>query len=462
MMRMFKAGFGAALAQAVTLLSLPVVTRLYQPDEYALWVITLAAAGIIGLLACLRYELAIMLAKSDSEASQIVWACIGLAVGTALLVAGTIAIEPIGSRLVPVTDAALRWTLPLLVLTPAIGLPIEQWLLRHQMYATVSIAQTARALGTYGTILVWGTVIDGTAMGLVAGTLVGQLAMLGVMAAVLPRWRLQRPRKSLMWSLLKEHRAFPIWSAPYSLVSGLRDRGAVYLLQAYATPTEVAYYGLAFQAMMAPTRLISAGLRPVLFRDAAANGASSIGPDVQRVLGLLAAPSGAAIGLFLLNAETLFGIVFGAQWAGAGYLGSLLIWAGCAGLLTSWVDRIYDVLRLQQWNVIFESGFAVPALGAMWIALVAHWGVGLSVGLYSAIMCAYGFTYLIFIGRRAKWPIRAILIRTAVAAGVSGGAVLALGMLLQAVFPPMLSFGVLVAAVLFFGAVAFLRWRRQT
>ena len=55
---------GSGVARLITLASMPFITRLYGASDYGAWVIILTIAGLLLLLATLRYELAVVLAPT--------------------------------------------------------------------------------------------------------------------------------------------------------------------------------------------------------------------------------------------------------------------------------------------------------------------------------------------------------------------------------------------------------------
>ena len=56
---------GTTLAQIISVLASPLVTRLYGPEAYGLLALFNLITSIIGVIACMRYELAIMLPKIE-------------------------------------------------------------------------------------------------------------------------------------------------------------------------------------------------------------------------------------------------------------------------------------------------------------------------------------------------------------------------------------------------------------
>ena len=59
---------GTTFAQIITILSVPVLTRLYGPQDFGVWTLYISITSIISVIACLRYEYSIMLPESDEEA----------------------------------------------------------------------------------------------------------------------------------------------------------------------------------------------------------------------------------------------------------------------------------------------------------------------------------------------------------------------------------------------------------
>ena len=63
---------GSSIAQAITLLVTPILSRIYSPADFGVFTFFMAIVGAFALIATLRYEIAIMLPKKDQEAVNIV------------------------------------------------------------------------------------------------------------------------------------------------------------------------------------------------------------------------------------------------------------------------------------------------------------------------------------------------------------------------------------------------------
>ena len=62
---------GSALGQIITLVASPILTRIYDVDEFAIFSVYLSAISIGSLIIALRYEMAIMLPKSERIAYRV-------------------------------------------------------------------------------------------------------------------------------------------------------------------------------------------------------------------------------------------------------------------------------------------------------------------------------------------------------------------------------------------------------
>ena len=69
---------GTAIAQIIVILATPVITRLYGPEAFGLFALFSSIISILVTVGCLRYELAIMLPKSDEDAANVFGLCIFL------------------------------------------------------------------------------------------------------------------------------------------------------------------------------------------------------------------------------------------------------------------------------------------------------------------------------------------------------------------------------------------------
>ena len=59
---------GTTFAQIITIVSVPVLTNLYRPEDFGVWALYISITSIISVIACMRYEYSIMLPEYDEDA----------------------------------------------------------------------------------------------------------------------------------------------------------------------------------------------------------------------------------------------------------------------------------------------------------------------------------------------------------------------------------------------------------
>lgn len=166
----------AVITQLLQLLSIPVVTRLYEPSEYGLWALWISLGTLVGSVATLRYEVAIVLPKRDVDALALFCLCLGLTIISAILVTPLAVVFLYQEHNEFATGNRLLWLLsaPVLVLSTGFFQSLSYWLVRHQKYKTLGFLSTAQVVLTIAVQISLGIFFDQDASSLLIGTLVGQ------------------------------------------------------------------------------------------------------------------------------------------------------------------------------------------------------------------------------------------------------------------------------------------------
>ena len=64
---------GTGMAQTITILFSPILTRLFTPEEFGIFYLFSALADILVIFATGRYELAILIPKDEKDAANTFW-----------------------------------------------------------------------------------------------------------------------------------------------------------------------------------------------------------------------------------------------------------------------------------------------------------------------------------------------------------------------------------------------------
>ena len=266
---------GTTFAQILTILVAPVLTRLYGPEDFGVWALYISITSIISVIACLRYELSIMLPESDEEAVNL----LGLSFFAVLAVTGlTVPFvwyfkAPIVNLLNAPQIGAYLWLVPPFVFVNGIFLALNQWNSRTKLFKRLSFARVFSSVSTAATQITLGIIEKPTtAAGLIGGSLAGQSVATFVLGGQI--WRDDRRliTKSLGWKKIYKgairHRKLPlidIWSA---LMNSISWQLPAFLLSAFFTPAVVGFYSLGFRLLQLPMSFIGGSISQVFYQRA--------------------------------------------------------------------------------------------------------------------------------------------------------------------------------------------------
>jgi O-antigen/teichoic acid export membrane protein len=318
------------LSQIATLLAMPVVARLVGAHELGLFQAYLTITIFAGVVACLRFEYAVLQPDDAATAARLTL----VAVGCALVIGMATAVA------VPAAAAAFEtaaWV-ELSPLAPAIGAAvaisglssaITQWMVRHGNFAGLSRARWVQGIST--AILQLGAAFAGWGgTGLIVSDIAGRLAGTTVLI-----WSGQShhplPRTILSPGALgrtaKEYIRFPVVSGASSLINGIGFSLPAFMIERYFGLGALGIYSLVERIMGIPTTLIGAPLAQTFgyrFKLAMQDGPVQAANEVRATVRLTFWLGLPAFGTLACFGGSLFILAFGESWRDAGMLAQLL------------------------------------------------------------------------------------------------------------------------------------------
>ena len=352
---------GTAIAQALGILASPIITRLYGPEALGLSALFASITGIIAVVVCLRYELAIMLPEKDEDAANL----LALSLFLAVLMSGISAIviwlneDTLLSLLNAQELKQLFWLVPISVLLSGFFLALNYWNSRTKRFGRLSIARVTASVATTGTQL--GAGFSGHAIG---GSLIGA-GLLGSAISTLMLggliWRDDGWGLIKAFSLknikvgLKRYSKFPLFDSWSALLNSSSWQLPIFLLSSSFSPTVVGYYALGMMVLQLPTSLIGSAISQVFFqRGAQAKFDGSLPALVEATFLRLAVIGPLPVVLLSMTGEDIFIVIFGATWAEAGVYAQILsIWIFFV-FVTSPISTVFSILEKQRSFLIFN------------------------------------------------------------------------------------------------------------
>ncbi|MEO8620070.1 MAG: oligosaccharide flippase family protein [bacterium] len=358
-------GGGTALAQALVVLSAPLLTRLYSPTEMGQFGVLLSFVGFATVGVSLRYDMAIVPARTDAEADQLLIIASAVSVPTTII-ASLLMLVLIEKRLLsfgslPATAVLGAFAI---MLSTSVFAAVRFWAIRRHEFGVVARAAVAQGVGRAGLPVISGLLGAGW-WGLMLGELAGRVFGIGrllQLAASPVKDIVRRSTRDAFQRTAEFNWRYPVIVAPSALLDALGGALALPLVAgAFGAPA--AGQLLIVQRLAGvPASLIGASVADVfharvstLFRDDPTQVRRTVLRTVARLV-LIAAAIYIPVGIVGIWG---FAKIFGEEWREAGYLVALFTPLSIATLAVSPVTRLYAVVNRPELKLLFDVGLII-------------------------------------------------------------------------------------------------------
>ncbi|HWR25219.1 MAG TPA: oligosaccharide flippase family protein, partial [Methanosarcina sp.] len=213
---------GTTFAQILAIISVPILTRLYGPEDFGVWALYISITSILSVIVCMRYEFSIMLPESDEDAINLLAVCfLAVVVVTNFsLVIIWYSKEFIVEILNSPQIGDYLWLIAPFVFVNGIFLALNNWNSRTKLFKRLSISKVSSSISTIAMQIAFGFIRKNSPWGLITGNLAGQTIATIILGGQIWRDDRHSMRKSLRWREIykgfKRYRKFPLietWSA---------------------------------------------------------------------------------------------------------------------------------------------------------------------------------------------------------------------------------------------------------
>jgi O-antigen/teichoic acid export membrane protein len=428
----FAISSGVAIAQGITVLASPIITRIYPPSVFGTAAALGSVSAIAAIVVSLRFEVAIPIAKDDEEALSTT--AVALSAATLLTLVTAVVLLVLPREVLTGVGVSgevwgLRWLIPILVITSVFQTTINQFGTYRRAYRALATAQIVQSSASSGVKIMLG-LITPTVGGLVAGELARRTLGIGVVArqsGLRFRDLLGHFRPGRLRAAAYAHRRYPAFVLPSAVLNTISLQAPVIILASRFSTVEAGLYALGMTAVQVPLTLVESGVSSAFISrirefDSTDRLAEVITKMVQS-LAILSAPWFAVCATW---GPELMATAFGEQWREGGtYLALLTPWLfvgfvfSACGMVLWARDRqgadfgwqvAFISLRLGALTLGSSSGSAVVAVGAYaavsFLVLTAfNWWllryakVGLAGSLFFALRELAAYCALLFAAR---------------------------------------------------------------
>ena len=237
----------SSVAQFIALALLPILTRLYTPEDFGVFALYTGLVGILGPIICWRYEFAVPFPETDSDAASVVAVSALAATMTSLVLLAIVFWfgEEIAVLVGMVEIRPWLWVIPLNLLVIGLFNSLSYWATRQKAFQRLAMARLSHTSTAGGFQAVVGSLSAVGSSGLILGSVVGNFVSL---LFITQRTIVSDHRKLLNfsgpspWRLAIRYRQLAVFAIPTAFLNAVST---------FALPLLVAYFFGAFAAGVA-------------------------------------------------------------------------------------------------------------------------------------------------------------------------------------------------------------------
>jgi len=390
---------GTVLAQALGILVMPVVTRLFVSEAFGILAIFSSMTGIVGVIVCLRYELAIMLPESHEEATNILAVSILSVIfmtSISALIVWLGSEEIIGLLHAPQLKNYL-WLVPVTIFVQGVFLALNYWNSRTEHFGRLSVAQVISSLTTQTTKLAAGFAGFVSGGVLIGTTVLGSIVSTGMLSGQI--WRDDKKffLNHIHWKDIRKgcvrYKKFPLIDTWGGLLNSISWQLPALMLSSFFSISVVGFYFLGLSMIKAPLSIISGALSQVFFQKACdeknikGNCAELIEKLIDKLMFIGILPTV----ILSIAGEEIFVVVFGERWIAAGFYTQILAPWIFFWFISSPLSYLFTVYERQGLSFSVHLMIFVTRVVSLYIGGIYH-NIYLALGLFSVTgIIVYGF-----------------------------------------------------------------------
>jgi len=363
---------GTTVAQILNFIFSPIATRLFSPEVFGDLSVFTSITGIIGIIICLRYELAIILPHDDDEGFSLLRLCIiftsiiSILAGAIFLFAGKTIYASFG-----VPNLARYWYyVPISLFLTGIIQACNYWLTRTRQFVVLSWNKVIPVI-VVNVVSIGLGLLGNRALGArLFAILLSNIANIAMLAkAVAPEFISKKhPSNSSYWQLIKQYKNFLIYDIWGALLNNLSWMIVPILMNAYYGSNAAGQYSIGMRVIQIPASLIGASISQVFLKNASEKryGKTLYPYCIETTKKLLKYTAPFAI-VMLLFGKPIFHFIFGDKWGLAGaYTQILAPWA-MVWFVSSPLSTIYIILQKQNVSLLSSALNLISRFIALYI-----------------------------------------------------------------------------------------------
>lgn len=377
---------GTAIAQLLTIAFSPIVQRLFTQEEWGFFALVSSIYGVVALIACGRYEVALLVPKRTVEAINLLGLSLLVNLGFACmfyLVLFLISLTGYGERL-----GVWYYLLPVFVLIVGFSQSLIAWNNRRKHYRKIANFRISQSLfNNVFTIAASLTKVPFNGV-LTAYFGSGIISLLVAIYQVKADFRLIL--HGITWKRMifvgKKYVRFPLINTFQALLDALQLNGLIYTISFLFGDYYVGLFSLAIRILFLPMGFIGGAIAQVFYQEANSlvHQSKPLFPHVKRTIKMSFLVISPIFVVLVVGGPLLFSFVYGKEWVGSGVY---------ARYLAAWVCIDFVRASLSQIPLIFNRHhvlliFSITSNSLILLVFIAGYFMELNLGMILIIISA--------------------------------------------------------------------------
>ena len=396
---------GTVIGQALIFLLTPFLTRTYSPEQFGYLAVYISIVGIISTFSTFRYEVAIALPASDSEAMHIVVLCLILNVLTAVIL-GLVFWKWGSQYLIKRGIVGFRggnWLFPMGVVGAGMTQVLTFLALRQNRLTHLAHSRIIQSSGQVG-IQVLGASSNSWGFGLPFGDAIARIVTIGVMfwQGFYSKIGQLRFKWKMLFSLAYRYRKFPLLAGGSSLFNTLGFSLPPIMVATMYSTSEAGLFAVSDRLIGLPLALLGQAISQAYLSECA----SIIREDRSKLKGLFRQTTYrlALVGIPLILLLALVGprgaeLLLGHKWSTAGAYVRVLVPMYIVQVVANPVSATLILLERQGLQLAWDSIRLITVLVVFFLA--ARFGASphVAVGLFGLAMAGMYLVLLLILDK---------------------------------------------------------------
>jgi O-antigen/teichoic acid export membrane protein len=353
---------GTALAQLIPILLQPILRRYFTPDIFGAYAVYLSLVGILAIISSFKYELAIILPRTDKEAANVFFLSVLINILFNILLLLVIIIWR--TKILHFFNLSEKFSdylyfVPLGIFFYSFYQSINNWLVRKKGFLPISVNKFVRR-GFEGFAQVLFKFAK-NAHGIIFGDLIGHIANLvsGIYQGHKRGLSLSLFSTTKLKYVTTKYSEFPKFNVIPSFMSACSFLLPAIYLNKFFSSELTGFFDLSKLLLSIPLALISTSISNVLLQSISEKFKvkKSLRKDLLLILGIVSAIGTVEVIVITFFGVELFSLIFGKIWAFSGTISRILVWSYALNFLSASFSAVFismnKIKLLSIWQVFY-------------------------------------------------------------------------------------------------------------